>query len=59
MARWGMVRAELPIICTQDHSLKYATVIPKFIKVVKTGGQPVVDGDGEQTIKYVTRRIRS
>ena len=37
----------------QDSSSEYAAVIPKFIKAVKTGGQPVVYGDGKQTRDFV------
>jgi UDP-glucose 4-epimerase len=37
----------------QDPSSEYAAVIPKFIKAVKTGGQPVVYGDGGQTRDFV------
>jgi nucleoside-diphosphate-sugar epimerase len=37
----------------QDPSSDYAAVIPKFVKAIKTGGQPMVYGDGEQTRDFV------
>lgn len=37
----------------QNPSSEYAAVIPKFINAIKTGRQPVVYGDGEQTRDFV------
>lgn len=37
----------------QNPSSEYAAVIPKFINAIKTGRQPVIYGDGEQTRDFV------
>jgi len=37
----------------QDPSSEYAAVIPKFINAIKTGKQPLIYGDGEQTRDFV------
>ncbi len=43
----------------QDPRSDYAAVIPKFIKAVKAGEQPVVYGDGDQINEYPKKRIKS
>lgn len=37
----------------QNPSSEYAAVIPRFINAIKTGSQPVIYGDGEQTRDFV------